>query len=129
VDAVAQALADPIRREILLILRRSPATAGTIASAFPVSRPAVSRHLRVLREAGLVRDELRGREREYHLELAAVSELEGFLRRLHATEGPWGQRFDALTTEIQRVRRKRASAQRLREAHASLSHERKKEPA
>ncbi len=55
-DAVAQALADPIRREILVMLHEAPRTAGAIAEAFTVSRPAISRHLRVLREAGLVRD-------------------------------------------------------------------------
>ncbi|XXX99550.1 metalloregulator ArsR/SmtB family transcription factor [Sorangium sp. So ce204] len=64
-DAVAQALADPIRREILRMLRDRAASAGGIAGAFPVSRPAVSRHLRVLREAGLVRDVQR--EREYRI--------------------------------------------------------------
>lgn len=105
-DAVAQALADPIRREILRMLRDRPASAGSIASAFPVSRPAVSRHLRVLREAGLVRDVLHGREREYHLELGALAELEAFLRELHA-ESPWHHRLDALETEVQRVRRQR----------------------
>jgi len=52
-DAVAQALADPIRRQILRMLRDQPVNAGTIAGAFAVSRPAISRHLRVLREAGL----------------------------------------------------------------------------
>jgi DNA-binding transcriptional ArsR family regulator len=83
-DAVAQALADPIRREILRMLRDRTATAGAIAGAFPVSRPAVSRHLRVLREAGLVCDVQCGREREYRLEVGALAELEAFLRELHA---------------------------------------------
>ncbi|MGK3987237.1 metalloregulator ArsR/SmtB family transcription factor [Sorangium sp. So ce136] len=105
-DAVAQALADPIRREILRILRDSTASAGSIASAFPVSRPAVSRHLRVLREAGLVRDVLRGREREYSLELGALAELEAFLRELHGAS-PWHRRLDALETEVHRVGRRR----------------------
>ena len=53
-DSVAQALADPIRRDILRMLRDQPMNAGGIAGAFSVSRPAISRHLRVLREAGLV---------------------------------------------------------------------------
>ncbi|HEU4538481.1 MAG TPA: metalloregulator ArsR/SmtB family transcription factor, partial [Polyangiaceae bacterium] len=83
-NAVAQALADPIRRQILRLLRSRPATAGAIAGAFPVSRPAVSRHLRVLREAELVCDVARGREREYHLDLRALAELEAFLRYLRA---------------------------------------------
>ena len=53
---MAGAIADPVRREILLMLRDQPLSAGQIADRFMISRPAVSRHLRVLREAGLVRD-------------------------------------------------------------------------
>ena len=105
-DAVAQALADPIRREILVFLRAREATAGEIAERFPVSRPAVSRHLRVLREAGLVQDQPCGRERHYRLELAPLGELEAFLRRLH-TPSEWSQRFDALATEVHRVKARR----------------------
>jgi DNA-binding transcriptional ArsR family regulator len=106
VDAVAQALADRIRREILVMLHEAPRTAGAIAEAFTVSRPAVSRHLRVLREAGLVRDTVSGRERQYALALDALAPLEAFLAQLH---GPsvWSRRFDALETEVHRVRRGR----------------------
>jgi DNA-binding transcriptional ArsR family regulator len=106
VDAVAQSLADPIRRDILRMLRGGPVTAGAIAGAFSVTRPAISRHLRVLREAGLVRDELLGRERHYTLELSALSELEGFLGELRAP-ATWARRFMALETEVYRVRRAR----------------------
>jgi DNA-binding transcriptional ArsR family regulator len=108
-DAVARALADPIRRKILRMLRDRSASAGAIASVFPISRPAVSRHLRVLREAGLVSDVQRGRERGYSLELGALAELEAFLRELHA-ESPWHRRFDALETEVHRVGRARRMA-------------------
>ena len=96
-DAVAQALADPIRREILVMLHEGPRTAGAIAEAFTVSRPAVSRHLRVLREAGLVQDTASGREREYALALDALAPLEAFLAKLR---GPsvWDRRLDALET-------------------------------
>lgn len=105
-DAVAQALADPIRREILLMLHEAPRTAGVIAEAFEVSRPAVSRHLRVLREAGLVCDMANGRERKYTLDLCALEPLEAFLARLR---GPniWNRRLDALETEVHRVKRRR----------------------
>ena len=106
VDAVAQAIADPIRRDILRMVRDRALAAGAIAGAFSVSRPAVSRHLRVLREAGLVRDELRGRERVYHIELAALAELEAFLQELHTTvASEWERRFMALETEVHRVKR------------------------
>ena len=103
-DHVAAALADPIRRDILRMLRTSAVTAGAIAGAFSVSRPAVSRHLRVLRHAGLVRDEVRGREREYRLELAALDELAAFITDLRVDAAGWERRFAALETEVFRVR-------------------------
>jgi DNA-binding transcriptional ArsR family regulator len=106
VDAVAQALADPIRRQILLLLRGRSSTAGDIAGCFLVSRPAVSRHLRVLREAGLVLDEAVGRQRTYQLQLDALVELETYLRQLHAAAS-WEQDFDALATEVHRVKTRR----------------------
>ena len=107
-DAVAQALADPIRRDILRMVKGRAMTAGAIAGAFDVSRPAVSRHLRVLREAGLVTDELDGRERLYKLELSAIAALEGFLPELRETlETTWERRFMALETEVFRVRQNR----------------------
>ena len=105
-DSVAQALADPIRRQILLMLRDQRMNAGDIAGAFSVSRPAVSRHLRVLREAGLVSDELLGRERAYRLSLTALAELEAFLAELHAPN-KWERRLLALATEVHRVKRRR----------------------
>lgn len=126
VDAVAQALADPIRRDILRMLRDRALTAGALAGAFDVTRPAVSRHLRVLREAGLVRDEVHGRERYYHLELAALAPLEAFLQELHATAAStWERRFMALETEVYRVRRER----RRRPATATTDDTKQKETA
>ena len=105
VDSVAQALADPIRREILRMVRDAPRTAGAIAGAFDVSRPAVSRHLRVLREAGLVRDEIAGRERVYRLEVAPLAPLEAYCAELRTSlEATWDRRFLALETEVHRVR-------------------------
>ena len=107
-DDVAAALADPIRRDILRMLRDRSITAGAIAGAFSVSRPAVSRHLRVLREAGLVRDVVRGRERAYELELEPLGVLEAYVRDLRAAS-TWNRRFDALETEVYRVRKRRRS--------------------
>jgi DNA-binding transcriptional ArsR family regulator len=116
VDAVAQALADPIRREILAMLRQAPCTAGEIAETFTVSRPAVSRHLRVLREAGLVRHTVSGREREYAVVLEALAPLEAFLAQLHGPGGVWSHRLDALETEVHRVRRRREARAQVAEA-------------
>ncbi len=66
-EATYQALADPIRRAVLDLLRRGSRPAGQIASAFPISRPAISKHLRLLRRAHLVREHREGRNRVYQL--------------------------------------------------------------
>ena len=116
VDVVAQALADPIRRDLLRMLGGRNQTVGALAAAFAVSRPAVSRHLRVLREAGLVRDTLHGRHREYQLVVTALDELEAYLRELRAlaldASVDWERRFAALDTEVHRVRKQRRGAAR-----------------
>ncbi len=66
-EATFQALADPTRRAVLDLLRRGAQPAGQIAGAFPVSRPAISKHLRLLRRAHLVHGHREGRHRVYHL--------------------------------------------------------------
>jgi len=66
-EATFQALADPTRRAVLDLLRSGSQPAGQIASAFPVSRPAISKHLRLLRRAHLVREHREGRHRVYRL--------------------------------------------------------------
>ncbi len=112
-DLVLQALADPTRRKILAMLRAGPITAGRIAGRFDVSRPAVSRHLRVLRESGLVRDEESGRERHYHLDPKPLGEVEALLAELRSAPDPkaaWERRFMALETEVHRVRGRRRAA-------------------
>jgi DNA-binding transcriptional ArsR family regulator len=107
VDSVASAIADPVRRQILEALRREPLTAGAIAGRFPISRPAVSRHLRVLREAGLVVDTADGRERVYRLDIEPLAEIDAWLAPFRTG---WGARLDALETEVHRTRRDRRAA-------------------
>jgi DNA-binding transcriptional ArsR family regulator len=85
--------------------------AGEIASRFEISRPAVSRHLRVLRECGLLRDEVQGRERLYRLDVTALAPLEAWLARLHDR---WAGALDALETEVYRTRRERRTAPSIR---------------
>lgn len=101
---VYAALADPVRREILEMLNATPLTAGQLADRFPISRPAVSRHLRVLREAGLVSVTASGREREYRVGPEAFTAIESWLVQFRDV---WGSRFDALETEVFRTRRER----------------------
>jgi DNA-binding transcriptional ArsR family regulator len=104
----AAAIADPVRREILELLHARAEPAGEIASRFTISRPAVSRHLRVLREAGLVRDELVGRQRVYSIDPAPLREVArwiGQFERPVPGREAWERRFDALETEVARTRR------------------------
>jgi DNA-binding transcriptional ArsR family regulator len=124
VNRVAHALADPIRREILLMLHGAVLSAGDIAGAFDVSRPAISRHLRVLREAELVYDEASGRERLYQLDVSPLNELLAFVNRLRAPTGRWQRRFDALETEVHRVKRRRRQS----EAQEQEIHDRQRSP-
>ncbi|UBU18857.1 metalloregulator ArsR/SmtB family transcription factor [Nonomuraea gerenzanensis] len=105
-DQVAGAVADPVRRQILVLLRDGPLPAGDIAERFAISRPAVSRHLRVLRQSGLVRAELVGRQRLYTLDPEPFGELITWLARFARPTG-WEHRFDALETEVYRTRRER----------------------
>jgi len=96
-DAVLQALADQSRRTVLEILRDHPATAGELADALPIARPGVSRHLRVLREAGLVNVRQDAQRRIYSLRPDALVEVDDWLGSYRAL---WQNRLDALHTEI-----------------------------
>jgi DNA-binding transcriptional ArsR family regulator len=103
-DAVLQALSDESRRIVLDALKDGPATVGDLAALLPIARPGVSRHLRVLREAGLVDVRREAQFRVYSLRpepLAQVDEWLGHYRSL------WKQRLDALHTEVARGKRAR----------------------
>lgn len=102
VDAVLQALADPSRRTVLEILRDHPASAGELADALPIARPGVSRHLRVLREAGLVSVRQESQRRIYSLRPDALVEVDEWLGDYRAL---WQNRLDALHTEVSRGKR------------------------
>lgn len=73
------ALGSPVRREILVRLRARPATVGEIAARFPVSRPAISRHLSVLQQAGLVTARARGARTVYAVRLEGMAPVRAFL--------------------------------------------------
>ncbi|GAA2211093.1 metalloregulator ArsR/SmtB family transcription factor [Nonomuraea monospora] len=109
-DQVAGAVADPVRRQILmLLLHDGPLPAGEIAERFAITRPAVSRHLRVLRQSGLLDAELVGRRRLYALDPGPLAELIAWLGQFARPTG-WEHRFDALETEVYRTRRDRRTA-------------------
>ena len=102
------ALTDPTRRTIVEHLAREELTAGEVAALFDASRPGISRHLRVLREAGVVEAEAAGQRRVYRLTPGALDEVEQWCREVRSF---WGQRLDALDTEIARGARARRQGQ------------------
>jgi DNA-binding transcriptional ArsR family regulator len=86
----AAAISDPIRRALLELIRDRELPAGALAAEFDVSRPAVSRHLRVLREAGLVRERRDGKHRLYRADPEPLAELREWL------DAYWEGRLSAL---------------------------------
>jgi DNA-binding transcriptional ArsR family regulator len=80
-----EALGDPNRREILRLLREGDKPVQQIAAAMPISRPAVSRHLRLLKDAGLVAERAEGTRRIYHLQDQGMRAVRDYL------EGIWGE--------------------------------------
>jgi DNA-binding transcriptional ArsR family regulator len=104
-DMVLQALADRSRRTLLDILRVQSATAGELAGALPIARPGVSRHLRVLREAGLVEVRHEAQRRIYSLRPEPLADVDAWLGDYRAL---WQSRLDALHTEIARGKRIRS---------------------
>lgn len=99
-----EVLAEPTRRRIVELLAEGERSAGEIASHFPTSRPGISRHLRVLREHGLVRAREDAQRRVYSLDPAPLEELDEWLQRYRRF---WSNRLDALDTEIRRRRKPR----------------------
>jgi DNA-binding transcriptional ArsR family regulator len=111
---VFAAVADPARREFMSAVARGELRAGVVAALLPLARRAVSRRLRVLREAGLVRDEIVGRRRVYRLDLDGLAHVTAWLTTLTSSpasgSGDWPGRLDALETEVRRTRRERRTA-------------------
>jgi DNA-binding transcriptional ArsR family regulator len=103
-DMVLHALSDESRRTVLEILRDHPATAGELAEALPIARPGVSRHLRVLREAGLVDVQAQAQRRIYRLRPEPLAEVDAWLDGYRAL---WQNRLYALHTEVARGRREK----------------------
>ena len=90
---VFSALANPVRREILMRLRLGPQAATELAQGFDIGRPAVSEHLQVLRKARLIREQPRGRERYYHLDPRPLSKVQTWIE---AFDRYWHKRMAAL---------------------------------
>lgn len=103
-EAVLEAISEPHRRTLLRALADAPATVNELAELVPIARPGVSRHLRILREAGLVVARQDGQRRIYELRPDPLAELDRWLEPYRAL---WMQRLDALDTEVKRGRRER----------------------
>jgi DNA-binding transcriptional ArsR family regulator len=98
-EAALKAIAAPHRRQILALVRDGELAAGEIAAHFDVSRPAVSQHLNVLKEAGLVTERRNGTRRLYRARPEGLADLRAFL------EGFWDDRLDALKREAEKEER------------------------
>src|SRR5262249_33323871 len=94
-DAALAALADPTRRRVFERLRSGPKSVGTLARGLPVSRPAVSQHLKVLKEAGLVADQPEGTRRVYYIDPNGLGALRAWLDQF------WDQALAAFQSEVE----------------------------
>jgi DNA-binding transcriptional ArsR family regulator len=101
VEAALKAIAAPRRRQILRLVRDDELSAGEIASNFDVTRPAVSQHLNVLKEAGLVSERRNGTRRLYRARPEGLAELRDFLEEF------WDVRLEALKREAEKEERKK----------------------
>ena len=95
-ETALKAISAPRRRRILVLVRERELSAGEIAAHFDVSRPAVSQHLTVLREAGLVDERRNGTRRLYRARPEGLAELKAFL------DGFWDERLEALKREAEK---------------------------
>jgi DNA-binding transcriptional ArsR family regulator len=110
VEGVFEALGDPTRRQILQLLAAGEQPAGTLATALPVTQPAVSQHLKVLREARLVTMRAEGTRRLYAIDDAGLEAAQIWLAQLRDPLAQFAQPLDALATEVARGRRARRTA-------------------
>jgi DNA-binding transcriptional ArsR family regulator len=101
VEAALKAISAPRRRRILTLVRDGELSAGEIAAHFDVTRPAVSQHLNVLKEAGLVTERRNGTKRLYRARPEGLAELKAFL------EDFWDERLEALKREAEREEKER----------------------
>jgi DNA-binding transcriptional ArsR family regulator len=101
--AAITALGDPTRRAVFEQLRTGPRAVGEIAAQLPVSRPAVSQHLRVLKEAGLVTDRQNGTRRLYRVDRDGLAELRAYL------DSFWDEALARYKDEVERAQTERSS--------------------
>lgn len=108
-EAALRAIAEPNRRRILSLVRDGEMSAGDIASRFEVSGPAISQHLKVLKEAGLVEERRNGTRRLYSLRLAGLLDIKTFL------EGFWAEGLERLKFAAEAEERKQKRTRSVKE--------------
>ena len=96
ISTALAALADPTRRTVFERLARRPHSVGELARGLPVSRPAVSQHLKILKAAGLVADRAEGTRRVYHIDPAGLGAIRAWLDQF------WTDALDAFQREVER---------------------------
>ena len=99
---VFQALADPTRRAILLLIATQSMTAGAIAANFDTARPTVSKHLQILTECELIKQEQNGREIHYHINAKKMKEVADFIEPFRQM---WDDRFNKLETVMKNYKK------------------------
>ena len=101
---VFQAIADPTRRAILLLVASQSMTAGAIASNFDTARPTVSKHLQILTECQLLEQEYNGREVHYHINAKKMKEIAEFIEPFRKM---WDDRFNKLESVMKKYLKKK----------------------
>ena len=97
---VFQAIADPTRREIIRLVSRQPLNLNAVADPFDVSRPAISKHIKILTECGLVKIKIKGREHFCEAQLEKLSEVNDWVAQYKQF---WEQKMDALEAYLQEI--------------------------
>lgn len=101
---VFQAIADPTRREIISLLADSPQNLNTIAENFDVSRPAISQHIKLLEECGIIKIEQNGRERICYVQPRKIKEVDDWLQPYKKL---WENRFDRLDKVLEKMKKEK----------------------
>ncbi len=102
---VFQAIADPTRRQIIGLIARQPLNLNAVAGEFAISRPAVSKHMKILTECGLVIIKKKGRERYCEAKLDQLNDVSAWLEQYRVF---WEQKLDALESYLQQLQKTKA---------------------
>jgi DNA-binding transcriptional ArsR family regulator len=105
---VFQAIADPTRREIIRLVSRQPLNLNAVAERFDVSRPAISKHIKILTECGLVKIKVQGREHYCEAQLEKLSEVNDWVAQYKQF---WEQKMDALEAYLQEIQQHQKSGE------------------